>query len=77
MRLERQHCGWQSQVFGCLDQPRKHRLMAAMNAVEIADRQGDRSIGCARQCPLYTHVRFAARETLVTAAASSQQNPSF
>ena len=45
MRIERQHGRAAAQVFRGLDQPRKHRLMAAMDAIEIADRQRDGDVG--------------------------------
>ena len=37
--------GGSAEVVRGLDEPREHRLMAAMDAVEIADRQRDRRIG--------------------------------
>ena len=49
MRVERQHGGRQREVVGGLDQPREHRLMPAMHAVEIADRQRDRAVRRGRQ----------------------------
>ena len=58
MRIEREHRRRQAQVLGRFDEPREHRLVAAMHAVEVADRQRDRSAGDARQIPLYTQ-RFA------------------
>ena len=39
MRIEGQHRRRQAQVFRGLDQAREHRLVAAMNAVEVADGQ--------------------------------------
>ena len=55
MRLERQHGRRQPQILSGLDQPRQHRLVTAMDAVEVADRQRDRRLPRARQLALYPH----------------------
>ena len=44
MRIEGEHGRRQAQVVGGFAKPREHRLMAAMDTVEIADRQRDRFI---------------------------------
>ena len=59
--------GGNAQVLRGLDQPRQHRLVAAMHAVEVADRQRDRRLPCARQLALYTHS--------VSSRASSMRHP--
>ena len=41
MRIESEHRRRQRQVLGGFDEAREHRLMAAMNAVEVADGQCD------------------------------------
>jgi len=49
-----------------------------MDAIEIADRQGDRHAGRARQLALYTHeVGSPPASVVFDEAASIQQNPSF
>ena len=45
MRLEGHHARGQPAPLRGVEQPHEHRLMAAMNAVEIADGQCDRRIG--------------------------------
>ena len=53
--IERQHRRRQAQVLRGLDEPRQHRLMAAMDTVEIADRQCDRTIRLCRKSTIYPH----------------------
>ena len=45
MRIERQHRRRQAQVLRGFDEAREHRLVAAMDTVEVADRQRDRRVG--------------------------------
>ncbi len=54
-RVERQHRRRQRQVIRSLDEPREHRLVAAMDTVEIADRQGDRKVCCRRKTAKNAH----------------------
>ncbi len=56
MRIERQHRRRQAQVLGGFDEPREHRLVAAMDAVEIADRQRDAAHPRRPEVPIYPHV---------------------
>ena len=56
MRIEGQHGRRQAQIAGGFDEPRKHGLMPAMHAVEIADRQRDRAIGAGRKSAMNPHV---------------------
>src|SRR5207244_6158901 len=57
MRFERQHGRDEAQVFGALDQARQHRLMAAMDTVEVADRQRKRSVARLGQAAMDAHSR--------------------
>ena len=55
MRLERHHGGRQREILRGFGEPGEHRLMAAMDAVEIADRQRDTLIRCRRQASKNPH----------------------
>ena len=55
MRLERHDRRRQPQVFGRFDETRQHRLVAAMDAVEVADRERNRLARRTREVALYPH----------------------
>ena len=55
MRIESEHGRRQAQVLGGFDEPRQHRLMAAMDTVEVADRQCDRTLRLCRKSSMYMH----------------------
>ena len=62
VRIEREHSGHEPQVVGRLLEPREHRLVPAMDTVEVPDGQRDRPVGDRGQAAEETHVtRGAAR----------------
>jgi hypothetical protein len=63
MRIEREHGRRQAQILGGFHEPREHRLVAAMHAVEVADRERDRCACDARQIPLYAQCFARGGET--------------
>ena len=57
MRIERENRGHEPQVVRRLGEPREHRLVSAMDTVEVPDGQRDRSVGDRGQAADETHVR--------------------
>ena len=55
MRIEREDSRRQRQVLRGFAEPREHRLMPAVDAVEIADRQRDGTVGRSRQAANHPH----------------------
>ena len=55
MRIEREHRRRQREILRGFDEPGEHRLVPAMDAVEIADRQRDGTVGRRRQAANHPH----------------------